>query len=166
MTENVRKSATRSIRLKKLERIAGFVNHMADSLWIGRAINQKFYRLINVKPKRSPAFRALTTVAKNDLYYLAELCRHPQWVPLLQVSPSQELPGHRVELFTDASLVGFGAVCNNAWLFGGWSQDFYHPDIQVLECATIAIALATLKDYLTSFDNPIMLRVDNQWITD
>ena len=86
----------------------------------------------------------------------------PQWVPLLQVSPSQELPGHKVELFTDASLVGFGAVCNNAWLFGGWSQDFYHPDIQVLECATIAIALAILRDYLTSFDNPVMLRVDNQ----
>lgn len=63
------------------------------------------------------------------------------------------------EIFTDASLTGSGAVCDDSRTHGFWSTNNKEYHINFLELLAIFYALKCFASHLKSCD--ILLRVDN-----
>lgn len=64
-----------------------------------------------------------------------------------------------LELVTDSSLTGWGAVCNNISTYGWWSAEERHQHINFLELKAILLGLKSFTSNLQSKN--ILIRVDN-----
>lgn len=68
-------------------------------------------------------------------------------------------PPYKLEIFSDASLTGWGAVCNNNRAHGGWKYDERKFHINYLELLAVFLALKTYAENESNCS--ILLRVDN-----
>ena len=65
----------------------------------------------------------------------------------------------RLEIFTDASLSGWGAYCNRVKTHGHWNETEGKYDINQLELLAVLFGLKCFANELKNSD--ILLRVDN-----
>ena len=72
---------------------------------------------------------------------------------------SIEIPSYTLEIFSDASLSGWGAVCNNQRVNGFWTADDKNHHINYLE---LKAALLGLQCFANDYKNiSILMRIDN-----
>lgn len=93
----------------------------------------------------------ISNIAKNDLTW---------WIQVLPNSfrSIQNIVKHDREMFTDASLLGWGAFCEGVETKGTWSANFLSYHINLLELYAVYFGLkALIKDR----NIHILLRVDN-----
>lgn len=94
---------------------------------------------------------------RRDAQWFLRLLAHAPLVPI--VPPAL----HPLELFTDASLSGFGAWWGTIWMGGRWGRHdkrLSGGDIMVYEAATVVFFLLSLGERLRG--QRITLRCDNQ----
>lgn len=78
---------------------------------------------------------------------------------ILTAVNSLTVPSFELEIFTDASLTGWGAFCNNNRVNGGWKDSELHYHINQLELLAVFLGL---KSFARKKHNcNILLRVDN-----
>lgn len=74
-------------------------------------------------------------------------------------NPIRELK-YKIEIFSDASLTGWGACCDSQKTYGWWNSNFQKESINLLELKAVFNALSCFASDQHSCQ--ILLRVDNK----
>ena len=94
----------------------------------------------------------LTHQAAKDLHFLSKIHQHwngrSVWAPIAEV-----------EVWTDASRLGWGAIFHNKTAHGHWAPDQKSKHIQVLELWAVYYALYTFRSELRG--KVVLLKIDN-----
>lgn len=143
--------------LRQLQSVTGLLSFACEVVLPGRAFLRRLFDLtIGV---RKPYFRVrLTRGAKEDLnVWLSFLKQYNGRCLFLE---QRVFSTHELELFTDASKSGFGAVFGVDWFKGSWPDWWKQQNITFLELYPIVLAVETWGH---NWQNKrLILHTDNQ----
>ena len=131
--------ASKSVTLRKLQSLTGMLNFTCSVICPAKTFSRRLYNL---------------TIGVSKPYYKIKLNRQVKedlrvWKTFLESYNRQTFfldhiwqDANTLQLHTDASTtIGFGAVFQNKWFYGGWDQKCKDFHITLLELYPICIAL-------------------------
>ena len=155
----------RSITLRDLQSVLGFLQYCTTAVVGGRAFLR---RLINLTIGIShPHYHiSLNSGARADLAAWDLFLTHFNGRVLML--PSAWETSNSLSLATDSSKLGFGAVFGSAWFYGQWPPAWSHRNITLLELYPIVASLRTWANALRNkrilffTDNLALVHIINQ----
>lgn len=137
--QSVRQS--RKVRQRELLSLIGKLIHATKCIPAGRSF---FRRLLDTahSVKRPHHWVVLTTETKRDLDWWLSLL--PTWNGVAPMVHPTWSPPTELNLFTDASLVGYGGMCGTEWFAAPWPPATlrWRPGMSWLEMVPILVACA------------------------
>ena len=157
----------KSMTLKQLQKICGFLNFLGRAVVPGRAFTRRLYMFTKGCGKLKPHHHIrIQPEIRKDLLMWKIFLDHPMCYarPFLDFSKSRN--AQEIEMFSDASRsksLGFGGICEKSWVYGQWDSKFieeFEPSIEYLELYAVVV---TVLNWLDRFRNErITLFCDNQ----
>ena len=162
-TEKIAKGA-RAITSDKLERLNGVVAHLSDAFWSGRHLIQSGYRLFYYprKGSRKSRNRKIGHEYRADIRRIRDILKARLPVPLLQVSNRIGFSGMPMIVESDASGIGWGAVCGCRWIQGKWPEEMKKMNIEILESLAVLFAVNVWENHFKKAKFGVLLKIDNK----
>ncbi len=123
---------------KELESLCGSLHHVCKVVPPGRSFLRRMLNLLCGFRNPNHPIR-LNLDFKRDLAWWLEFFGEWNGVSFFRMSSVTSLPDLYVASDSSGSC-GFGAVCGNAWFYGGWPFDLSPTSITVLELLPIVVA--------------------------
>ena len=149
--------------MHKVQKLCGFLNFLCKAIVPGRAFTRRLYAL--TRGLKSPHHIRLKVENRLDLDLWEKILTHPDvfYRPFMDLV---SVVADEIDLYTDASRAfnkGFGAWCQDNWIYGTWDYNFMtraEPSIEYLELYAVTVAV---KLWLERFQNrKIYLFCDNE----
>ncbi|XP_052748927.1 uncharacterized protein LOC128200238 [Galleria mellonella] len=146
---------TKSIRIREFARVLGSLTAACPAISYGwlhtKSLERAKYMALQRNADNYNAFMAIPNKLHDDLIW---------WKNHILIA-SNRIRQHKyeMELFTDASLTGWGAACHNEKAGGLWSRIERTNHINYLELLAVYLGLKSFAN--TKKDCDIILRVDN-----
>lgn len=152
--------SSRSITLRNLQSVVGFLNFVCKVVPMGRAFLRRLYFITRGVRRRHHKIR-LTRAALRDIH---------AWSYLLRNFPTNSLLTNRiwdtsahVFIFTDSSsLHGYAAVMGKSWCSGTWPNRWRKFHISVLELYPIVLSVLVWGKVMS--DKCVIFHTDNEGI--
>ena len=157
----------KKVTVHQVQKLCGFLNFLCRSVVPGRAFTRRLYAMYTVKGRTLLPHHHVKVREENrsDLLIWKRFLSHPN-VFARPFAEYGECTAEEVLLYSDASgnfRKGFGAWCQNSWMFSVWSYEFMcknDPSIEYLELFAVTAAVIT---WLHRFPNKhIYLFCDNE----
>ena len=157
------------VTVHKLQQLTGFLNFLGKAIIPGRAFTQRLYCYArsNLKPHHHVR---LTGEMKKDLQMWEKFLAHPTVFSRPFMDFSSNIVASKIDMYSDAmtnSLLGFGATCQNSWMYKQWDQQFIidnGPSIEYLELFALVAGVIT---WAKRFRNKrVTLFCDNSSVVD
>ena len=158
----------KKVTVLQVQKLTGFLNFLCKCVIPGRAFTRRMYSYTSSKLmphhhiRMTEEMRLDMNVWKQFLLYPGIFCR-----PFLEFT---ELTARDINMYSDSSRhfrKGFGAVCDDSWMFGVWDEEFMkreQPSIEYLELFAVTAAVVT---WIHRFRNKrIYLFCDNKSAVD
>ena len=154
----------KKIRIKKLQKLTGFLNFLCKSIVPGRAFTRRLYS--HIKPELKPHHHTpVTAEMKADLQTWKIFLNQPSIYSRDFMEFDRKYTAEEISMYSDASAnqyLGCGGYSKNAWFILQWDEEFmvnYNPSINYLELyAVTAAVLLWIKNYKNKY---ITLFCDN-----
>ena len=127
--------------IHELQQICGFLNFLGRAIVLGQAFTRRLYGIAddqNGKLKSHHHVR-IPQGERQDLAMWLQFLSHPTVLSRLFMDFTTVLTAVEISMFSDAAKnpeLGFGAICNEDWMFGQWNSKFIldeDPSIKFLE---------------------------------
>lgn len=146
---------TKFCKIREFAEFIGFLISCCPAVKYGwahtKSLEREKYFALEANNKNYDADMTLSNQIRTDLLWWYEKITFAQ--------NSVKLSEYLLEIFTDSSLTGWGAVCNNEKSHGFWNKDERQLPINVLE---LNAAFFGLKCFANDLKNcNILLRLDN-----
>ena len=160
--------AKRKIMVKQLQKICGFLNFLGKCIVPGRAFTRRLYAYSSgLEYKFKPHYHIkLNNEIRKDLSMWRDCIEHQSIYSRPFMDFSKDTNSEVINFYSDASgnsLLGFGGICGNSWMYGQWGPNFMlenEPSIEYLELFAV---LASALSWLHRFKNRrITIFCDNQ----
>ena len=137
----------KKVTVRNLQKLTGYLNLLCKSILLGRAFTRRLYS--HVSSKMMPHHHLkITQEMRKDLLVWKTFLENPLMFnrPFIDVNP---ILATDIAMFLDAARSdkkGFGAICQNSWMYSRWETDFVKlcdPSIEFLELFGVAAAVLT-----------------------
>ena len=149
--------------VKQIQQLTDFLNFLCNSIIPGRAFTRHLYSHVNSKMRPYHHIR-ITGEIRKDLNVWSTFLQNASIFsrPFMEIRP---IEATNIGMYSDAAksaTKGFGAICQNSWMFSVWDPDFIQqcdPSIEYLELFGVTAAVLT---WIKRFQNHrILLHCDN-----
>ena len=130
----------RTCTKRQLKSLIGKLSHIAKVVRPGRMFSRRLIDL-STTVERMHHHITLNTEARADIQWWLDFL--PQWSAISMIPPSRAIRSSDLELFSDASDIGYGATCGNSWIQGAWSKQQIDLGINYRELFAITAATFT-----------------------
>lgn len=105
-------ASKKSLKVRQIQSIAGLLNFLCKAIPPGRPFLRRLFDSIKGKPKH--AWTNISSEIKEDAKVWAEFV--DTMSDTTPFPPLTEMANADLQLFTDASLLGYGIVCGTSWV--------------------------------------------------
>ena len=155
--------AKKKVTILQLQKLTGFLNFLCRAVVPGRAFTRRFYAHFNssMQPHHhirvTQEMRQDMTIGKQFLKDSSSYCQ-----PFIDFSLS--VTADDIDMYSDASgTIGYGAYCQNSWLYGTWSENFLRQNKPSIEYLELYALTAGVLSWIHRFSKRrIYLFTDNQ----
>ena len=153
---NTRRTCTK----RQLKSLIGKLGHICKVVRPGRMFSRRLIDL-STTVKFMHHHITLNSEARADIQWWINFL--PQWTATSFIPPTRAIRSTDLQLYTDASDLGYGAIFGNSWIQGAWSQQETNLSIDYREL--FAITAATFTWGYAWKGKRIVFITDNQPIT-
>lgn len=148
-----------SVTVRQFSRLLGLINSLADVVPLGRLFLRplQFYLLERWTPA-SQDWEALIPIEESLFPHLLWWTKRDN----VLLGSSLSLPVPSLTLYSDASLLGWGAYLDGQTVSGMWSSQVREEHINLLEMRAALLAISHFKEQLSA--SPLVLATDNSTV--
>ena len=153
-------NSRRTCTKRQLKSLIGKLGHICKVVRPGRMFSRRLIDL-STTVKFMHHHITLNSEARADIQWWINFL--PQWTATSFIPPTRAIRSTDLQLYTDASDLGYGAIFGNSWIRGAWSQQETNLSIDYREL--FAITAATFTWGYAWKGKRIVFITDNQPIT-
>ena len=157
----------KSITVKQLQKICGFLNFIGWCIVPGRAFTRRMYMVLQGREHlKSHHHLRISAEIHADLSMWLWFVNHPSIYCRSFLDFSNTLEASEICMYSDASKnakLRFGGICNKSWMYQQWDPSFIEQEDPSIEYLELYAVLATVLNWLHRFQNSqIILFCNNQ----